>query len=317
MLVLLATAFLLTSSPAEAKRVSVSAASLRGNTAVFRVKRIRPVEVRSATVRAGNYRARISRARTRSAARHRRLRVRLPRQVARRLRRTSHSSRRWPRLSISVLPGAVSEARMGFESGNFSEATSLQARKGDLAVISSRAYEGRLSARARWFGGSHGAQRVWKDTDWRTGTNVWYGMAVYVPSNTTYCYWNPLRWDNYDLYQGGGDVGGLSIEENRIKVMRGTYGSDLEDQFIDGGVLPKGRWVWLELHQRFSNRDGKALTELYVDGAKRGASTRANTYGRRITDLRAGAVDVASRCSTPNAIDFDRVTISNRRLGPD
>ena len=319
-LVLLALVLALGAAPASAKRVSVSAVKLRGTTAVFRVSGIKPVEVRGATLRVGSYRKLISQTRMLSAARRHRLRLRLPRRVVKRLRRhgarLSRRSRRWPRLSVSVLTGAVWEARMSFETGNFSEASSLQAREGDLRVITSRAYDGRRSVRARWLGGSHGAQRVWKDTDWSTGSNVWYGMAVFVPLSTDYCYWNPLRWDNYSVYEGDGDVGGLTVEQNQIKLMRGTYADDDEDTIVHGGPLPKGRWVWLEVHQKFSPHHGQALNELYVDGVRKGYSTAANTYGRRITDLRAGAVAVADECSSPNAIDFDRVTISNRRRGP-
>ena len=185
-----------------------------------------------------------------------------------------------------------------------------------MNVTSERAYDGSKSARASWLGGETAAERVWKKTDWNTGTNVWYGMAVYVPSNLDYCYWNPLRWDNYSEYQGNGDVGGLAIEQNRVKIMRGTYASSAEDHLVDGGDLPKGRWVWLEVHQKLSNKDGEALSELYVDGVKKGASTKANTYGRKISNLRAGQVSVADQCSTPNAVDFDRFTISNSRRGP-
>jgi len=217
----------------------------------------------------------------------------------------------------------VAESAMGFETGDFSEASSLQAKAGgSLTVTGERAYEGSKSARATWSGGSTGAQRVWKDTNWNNGSDVWYGMAVYVPSNTDYCYWNPIRWDNYDLYggvddnkPGEGDVGGLTVEQNRISIMKNHYGGE-EQKLVDGGTLAKGRWTWLELHQRFSDRDGEALSELYVDGQKRGASTKANSAGRQITDLRAGAVAIASKCSTPSAIDFDRVSISNSQRGP-
>lgn len=212
---------------------------------------------------------------------------------------------------------------VGFERGDFSEVTDHQQSKfGRLSLTGSRAYEGKRSARATYLGGGPGKERVWLATNWKTGTDVWYGIALLIPKGTRYCYWNPLRWDNYDLYGGvddntpqDGDVGGVTIEQDRVKVMRNFYGGK-EKTLIDGGAAPKGRWFWLELHQRFSGRDGEALSELYVDGHKKGSSTQANSAGRPIKDLRAGAVNIAGGCSSPGSVDFDRVSISDGQRGP-
>ena len=322
MLVLLAVLALLVVPSADAKRASFAAKSVRGKTATFRIAGIRPVEVRTAKVGVGSYRKRVSQASMRVAARRGRLRVRLPRGVARRARRAGRRSRRWARLAVNYRPGAVYDSTMSFEGGNFAEASSLQSRDGLLKIISSRAYDGVRAARAQWLGGSDGAQRIWKNTDWHSGTDVWYGMALFVPSTNHYCYWNPIRWDNYDLYggqdddkPGEGDVGGVSILHDQISVMRNSYGGD-EQTLVHGGTLPKDRWVWMEVHQRFSNRDGHALSEIYVDGHRRGYSRKANSLGRRITSLRSGAVALASSCSEASNVDFDRVTISNTRRGP-
>jgi len=219
--------------------------------------------------------------------------------------------------------GLVDESSVGFETGDFSEASDTQAKPGgSLKLTGERAYEGSRSARATWSGGPDGAQRMWRHTEWGTGSEVWYGMAVFVPATTDYCYWNPIRWDNYELYggtdddkPGEGDVGGLTIQEDQVSVMRNAYGGR-EQTLVRGGSLPRDRWVWLEVHQVFSPNDGQALSELYVDGKKRGSSTEANSAGRRITDLRAGAVAISTDCASPGSIDFDRVTISNRRTGP-
>jgi hypothetical protein len=325
--------FLLSVPLAAAASESYSAKRVAGKTAVFRVAGLSASNVRKARLRVGGYRARVSSAKVRRAARRGTLRLRLPRKVARRLRgrgaRLSRRSRRWPRLTVTTVAGPtphgspVAESLGSFETGDFSEFSDLQVKSGgQMDVIGDHAYDGSKSARARWLGGTTGAQRVWQDTDWRKGSEVWYGMAVYVPSSNDYCYWNPMRWDNYDLYggvddnkPGTGDVGGLTVEQNRIYVMKGTYGGE-ETKLVEGGQLPKGRWVWLELHQVFSDQDGQALSELYIDGAKKGSSTRANSNGRPITDLRAGAVAVADECSSPSAIDFDRVSISNSQRGP-
>lgn len=324
--------FLLAAPLAGAASKSFTAKRVTGKTAVFRVAGVETNQVRRARVKVGNYRKSVPAKAVRRAARRGQLRLRLPRSVVKRMRRSgarvSRRSRRWPRLTITTRgsqpKGApVAESTMGFEAGNFSEASDTQAKSGgSLSVTGERAYEGSKSARASWFGGNTAAQRVWKDTNWNQGSEVWYGMAVYVPASTDYCYWNPMRWDNYNEYggtddnkPGEGDVGGLTVDQNKISIMTNKYGGE-ETSLVDGGTLPKGQWVWLEVHQVFSPNDGKALSELYVNGQHRGSSTKANSAGRKITSLRAGAVAVASSCSTPSKIDFDRVSISNSRRGP-
>ena len=326
-LVAVAALFLLSAPLAAAGSKSFAAKRVAGKTAVFSVAGLSGTDVHKARLRVGGYRARVAPTRVRRAARRGKLRLRLPRRVAKRLRkrgaRLSRRTRRWPRLTVVTKPGPtptgapVAESLSSFETGNFSEFEGFQVKDGgEMNVTTERAYDGSKSARARWLGGETAAERVWKKTDWNTGNEAWYGMAVYVPADVRYCYWNPLRWDNYSEYQSKGDVGGLTVDQNRIKIMRGTYDSPEEDYIVDGGELPKGRWVWLEVHQVFSTQDGRALSEIYVDGAKRGSSTKANTSGRKISHLRAGQVSVADQCSTPNAVDFDRVSISNRQRGP-
>jgi hypothetical protein len=132
---------------------------------------------------------------------------------------------------------------------------------------------------------------------------------------TAFCYWNPMRWDNYKTYGSTGDVGGLSIEAGRLNVIQSRYGS-AERKLISGVAIPQGRWFWVELHQRLSGTDGQALTELYLDGAKVGSSTAANSAGRVINHLRYGVVNVAGSCSKPGTVDFDRASISDGMRGP-
>lgn len=205
---------------------------------------------------------------------------------------------------------------VGFETGDFSQVEETEAKAGTLEVTRARAYDGTHSVRATFRGGGSGKERFWLPVRWGKGTDVWYGIAMYVPKNNRYCYWNPLRWDNYSQYQGRGDVGGLTVEQGRIEVIRGTYASRHEDELVDGGKLPTGRWVWVEVHQRFADKNGAALSELYLDGDRVGRSRRANFFGRNISHLRAGAVNVAEQCSPPGVVDFDRFSISDRERGP-
>jgi hypothetical protein len=203
----------------------------------------------------------------------------------------------------------------GLESGNFLEFDSFSSWEGNLAVTSLRAYEGTRSARATFLGaGSSGAQRVWKQVNWGNGTDTWYGMALYIPDVAAFCYWNPMRWDNYKTYGSTGDVGGLSVEGGKLNVIQNRYGS-AERQLISGVTVPQGRWFWVETHQRFSATDGQALTELYLDGRLVGSSTKGNSAGRVINHVRFGVVNVAGSCSRPGSVDFDRTSIGSGPLG--
>ena len=204
-----------------------------------------------------------------------------------------------------------------FEGGNFSELDDqFSSWEGSLSVTSQRAYQGNRSAQATFNGnGTSGAARVWRPVDWKNGSDVWYGMAMYVPDTSAYCYWNPMRWDNYKTYGGEGDVGGVAIEDGKVKMIQNYYGRS-ERQLTPGVAIPQGRWFWLEVHQRFSENDGQALSELYMDGKRIGASRAANSAGRAINNVRFGVVNVAGSCSRPGTVNFDRVSISDAQRGP-
>jgi len=198
--------------------------------------------------------------------------------------------------------------------GDFSEVASRSTWNGSLGITTERAYEGSRSVAATYTGGGSGFQRVWQNVDWGPGSDVWYGVALYVPNTSDYCYWNPIRWDNYKTYGGAGDTGGVTVERGHIYVTQDRY-SGAERKILDGGPLPEGRWVWLEVHQRLSAEEGQALTELYVDSTKVGSTTAANSLGRVVNNLRAGVVNVAGSCSNPGKINFDRVSIGPARRG--
>jgi hypothetical protein len=202
------------------------------------------------------------------------------------------------------------------ESGTFSDFDAFSSWEGALSVTTARAYDGTHSARASFLGnGASGAQRAWNVVDWRTGKDVWFGMALYVPDVSAYCYWNPIRWDNYGTYGGEGDVGGLSIDEGRLNLIQNHYGGT-ERKLINGGAVPEGRWFWVEVHQILSGTDGAALSELYVDDTLVGRSTAHNSAGRPIDHLRFGVVNVSGSCSGAGTVYFDRASVSNGRRGP-
>lgn len=267
-----------------------------GRVAEFRPTGIRPSAVEGGRVTVGGTFRRLSEATIATGVARGRLRVRLTGPAARAARRAK------PRLLV--------------DTRRFAEFDGFSASHGTLRRTSRRAYAGRSSIEAEYRGGgSPSFQRVWRRIRWRTGTDVWYGMALYVPERSRWCYWNPVRWDNYASYGSGGDVGGIDVEEGRLRLIRSRYG-DQEDSLTEPILVPERRWFWLEVHQRLSPRDGEALNEVYLDGRLAGSSSSANTFGRRVDDIRFGVVNVATSCSDPGSIFFDRVLIGSSQSGP-
>jgi hypothetical protein len=218
--------------------------------------------------------------------------------------------------AIAVWPATGQGARVaGFERGRVTGVDGWSALNGSLSVVRTRSYDGRYSARAHNEAGANQFQRVWYRVRWRTGSAAWFGMALYIPRLSDWCWWQPMRWDNYLTYGSEGDVGGLRISQGRMYLDHDWYGAR-RTTLIGPVTIPQARWFWVEVHQRFSDRDGSALTELYVDGVRRGRSTKPNSAGRRIDHIRYGNVAMASTCSRPSSIYFDRVSLTTRQLGP-
>jgi hypothetical protein len=220
-----------------------------------------------------------------------------------------------PTEPVPTEPVDVGGVSSGFETGNFTEFLGASAWTGTVSVSNDRAYAGSYAAKGVFDGGASGAMRTWHTVDWASGSDVWYGVALYVGDPTAFCYWNPLRWDNYKTYAGAGDVGGLAVERGRVYVMQSLYGGT-ERELVNGGTLPTGRWTWIEVHQKLSSQSGVALSELYIDGVKKGSSTAPNSAGRVVNHLRYGGVNVAGSCSQPGTIYFDRASHSTRMRGP-
>ena len=207
------------------------------------------------------------------------------------------------------------EARVGgFDVGDFGEFDWHATANGSLTVSSERAYEGLRSAKASNFAAGNQYQRVWYDVSWGEGSDVWYGMALYIPRLSDWCWWTPARWDNYKSYGSLGDLGGLRIELGRLYLDKGTYFS--QRALIGPVTIPEGRWFWVEVHQRLSGTAGSALSELYIDGTKVGSTTAANSAGRPIDTIRYGNVSMATSCSQPASIHFDRVSLTDAPIGP-
>jgi hypothetical protein len=319
---------LATPASAPAKKVSFTAKRTTADGAVFALERCCRARIKAAGVKSGPFRRKAMLRRVRRGTRRGVVYVRLPRaarrvKVRRRLRTrltlvlaSNHVRPAQPEAPPVAAPGPVTGWVGGMESGGFSEFDSFSSWEGDLAVTGDRAYEGQHAARAAFAGaGESGAQRVWKQVSWGSESDVWYGMALNIADIDAFCYWNPIRWDNYKTYGATGDVGGLAIEHGELSVIQNHYGQS-ERKLISGVAIREGRWLWVEVHQRFAATDGQALTELYVDGQRVGSSTQANSAGRQIDHLRFGVVNVAGSCSDPGSVDFDRASITDGMLGP-
>jgi hypothetical protein len=216
--------------------------------------------------------------------------------------------------SYFVTAPVASAGVAGFESGGFGEFSWWSVSNGSLEVTAERAYEGAWSARASNSGAGNQYQRVWQDVAWGEGSEVWYGMALLVPRTADWCWWEPVRWDNYRSFGGAGDLGGVRIDKGELFLDQGTYAD--QQPLIGPVAVPEGRWFWLEVHQRFAATGGDALSEVYLDGTRVGASSAPNSAGRQIDTIRFGNVAMEAGCSAPSSIDFDRVSVTGHPLGP-
>jgi len=328
----IALALLCVSAPAaSAAKRSVTPKAQHGRNVVFSLEGIRPAAIKRAGVRVGRVRRRLSLARVRRAARRGSLRIRMSRRTQRKLRRyASASRRRRTRLTLvmkrprapRVLPSRPANGPLGsFEPGDFTEFDGHSAAAGALRPTAMKAYDGAKSAIASYDGsGKNGFARTWFDVNWNRGSDVWYGAAYFIPSKAAMpCYYSLMRWDNYTLYGNpGGDVGGIEIDTNgRARLMRQDYTGDNHAVLSREFDLPEGRWFWLEVHQKLSNRDGEAVNEVYLDGRRVDANAKANGRGRGVTEIRHGIVSLGGECaSSPVSIFMDRVSVSDGMRGP-
>lgn len=211
----------------------------------------------------------------------------------------------------------------GMETGDFSEFDSINSgTPGTLVIDATRAYEGSRSAHASTPGNSANkyARGIF-DVDWKEGTDVWYGAAFYLPSTffaQAKGWIDILRWDNWTLTQSTQDQGGLALTpEGRLLLLRKNPPSGDQEILIDVPAPSLGAWHWLEVHQRFSQSDGSAVSSLWVDSVVAGAKDSRNIYSRPITALRVGIVSTNDPIQTTQLdLWFDRVSITASQLGP-
>jgi hypothetical protein len=206
------------------------------------------------------------------------------------------------------------ESRLAdFEADAFDEFSQTNVDDGALGLTRDRAFEGGISAHASYGGGGDNgyARGLW-DVRWENGEEVWFGAAFYLPPgfhSSIQGQVDLVRWDNWASHPSDTDWGGVSIygSDRRARLLR--FGAGRSNDTLVGPLeLPEGRWFTLEVHQRLSDGAG-ALSELYLDGALVGSSTKPNTYGRSIERVRYGIVAIASDSQQkPLELWFDRAT---------
>jgi hypothetical protein len=207
------------------------------------------------------------------------------------------------------------------ETGDFSQFDSINSSvsQGTMAGDTSRAYRGFYSAHASTPTGSGTkyARGIF-NVNWVAGSDVWYQAAFWLPTDfysKAQGWVDILRWDNWTLAQRSQDQAGITVTQDG-KLVFTKRDLNLPNNglvYLTTSVAAPSLGVWhmLKVHQKFSQTDGAALNELYVDDVKAAASTAANYNGRQITALRVGIVATNDATQT-NRVDlwFDDAGVS-------
>jgi hypothetical protein len=213
--------------------------------------------------------------------------------------------------AIGLASARADVSKTSFEqTGDLSRFDRVNVSDGSLAASTRQAYgSGTYSARAYYGGGdTAGYARGVFDVSWKSGEDVWYDAAFYLPVGFKAGQQDAvtiMRWDNWPTYGSQSDYGGIVISggDHRARLIRGTNATGTRDVLMEPFDVPEGRWFFLQVHQRLG--ESNALNEVYFDAALVGRSTEANTYGRAIDRIRYGLVDVNQ--ANPVALWFDRV----------
>jgi len=279
---------------ASAEEARTFRGKVKGGSVVFRPVNVKPSKLLGGYVRVGGRRVELRYRRLRRAVETHRLRVRPGRRVLRRRR---------------------SRPRLVLRTRELPEFDGSSRRNGSIFTSADQAYRGSFSVLADFPGNTkdNAYARAWDDVSWDTGTDVWYGAALYIPSISTPTYADLLRWDNAKSRGSDGDVGGIELEDGRLSLIRRDYDGENDARIIGPFDFPRDRWFWIEVHQRFSALDGFASNEVLLDGAVVGRSTQANSRGRHIDDLRVGLVYVEG---APSRVYVDRFGVSISQRGP-
>jgi hypothetical protein len=112
------------------------------------------------------------------------------------------------------------------------------------------------------------------------GDEVWMGGSWYVTNPSTLA-WSRLM--NLGHFEGSGDpdswVLGLLIRESGMSVQARNYHSDDgASVLMPARPIPADRWFTVDVHLKLSATDGRALTDVYLDGELVSSTTKRNMW---------------------------------------
>jgi hypothetical protein len=203
------------------------------------------------------------------------------------------------------------------EQGDFSEFDQAASVNASLVASNVGSFSGSWSAEATYSGaGANGYARGIFEPAWRAGEKVAYSAAFRLPEGFYDSQQGELaliRWDNWPLHRGRGDVGGIVIygSDKQARLVRGRYNGE---QVPLGASfrLPEGRWFTLSVFQRLSRRH--PLSKVRLDGSIVAVSRAKNFYGRPINRIRYGIVAIAAgRQSNDLRLWFDEAVARSWR----
>lgn len=217
-----------------------------------------------------------------------------------------------------VLPGfAVAHA----ERPDLSDFSQASTSDGALRTSPAQHYDGRRAYQARFCGGpSNGYARGVMHVKWPAESTVNYGVALLLPKDLAERQQGEIdlmRWDNYPQFRHQGDFGGIVLwnSDRQARLERGHYVGAAAEQLGPSFSLPRGRWFWLEVHQRLSG-GSLASSQVYVDGREVVSTTAPNSYDRPISRVRFGIVAIdQGKQQRPFDLWMDRATISSQPIG--
>jgi hypothetical protein len=194
----------------------------------------------------------------------------------------------------------------GFEAGDLSEfPAGPSVLRGRLETTQRRAYDGARSVRGTVDDSdTNGYSRLAWSVAYESGQTIRYGASFLLPGSLP-CWAMLARWDNYLLFGGDGDVGGVLLEHGTLRLVRQDYDGRNFATLSPEVDVPTGRWFTVEIVQRLGASD--AYNELYLDGTLVGSSTTPNSRGRPIRHIRFGYVSIAPRCTPTSSFYMDEV----------
>lgn len=195
---------------------------------------------------------------------------------------------------VSYGPVVSLSQHAGRPSDGFSQVEALQ---GALELRSTRSYQGAPAVLARYNGGgANGYARGLFGLDWRSGDEVSYSAAFYLPSSLFESMQGQvalMRLDDFPeqprtpLQEGIVINGSDHLARLVIEVYRATAQTVLIGPF----TLPRDRWFSLSVRQRLGEQG--AASEVLLDGHSLGTSTAPNLPpGRIVQRVRYGLVAI-------------------------